>query len=167
MSRTRARALSLGAVALLTVLVGCSAASEPADTAAGSEPPAAADDPSGDEQAAEVPDECVDAFPQAIGPADLEDVAALPADWPDPPAGSTLCLTASGLGSPATETMSYATPADEAGVLAHYEGALTGFSVERTPSPTGGEMLTGDGAGIGFQIQPGAGTVVIVLQPTG
>lgn len=150
----------LGAV-LLIALAGCAATDGPGEPAG-----AVAASPAG-EALAGAPEECATAFPQAFTAPDLAEVAALPADWPEPPDGATLCLTASGFGGAATESISYVVEGDEATILEHYEQALAAYAVERTPSPTGGEMLAGEGRGIGFQVQPGEGGFVIVIQPTG
>lgn len=163
MRRPWAPAAGLALAAVLLALAGCSAT----DTAPASPDPVAESDETSENAQSDVPEECATAFPQAFAAPDLSDVEALPADWPDPPPGSTLCLTSSGLGDAATESLSYVTDAEAAAVLTHYEQALAGYATERTPSPTGGEMLTGDGSGIGFQVQPGAGTVVVVIQPVG
>ena len=161
-------ALSAGLLVLLVGLVGCTAAGGPAaQPDATVAPTDTATDTTGGDASDAAPEECATAFPQAFTAPDLAEVEALPAGWPDPPEGSTLCLTSSGLGEAAIESISYATEAAEAAVLAHYEQELAAYAVERTPSPTGGEMLTGDGAGIGFQVQPGEGSIVIVLQPAG
>ncbi len=113
------------------------------------------------------PKECANAFPQAIGTPSLSDVESLPADWPEPPAGSTLCITASALGDRGTESLSYATQTSADAVLAHYERLLKGFKVSREPAPTGGEMLVGDSEEVSFQLRAGDGTFVIALKPAG
>lgn len=165
-------ALSAGLLLLLVGLGGCTAeggpAAQPDATVAPTDTTTeTSTDTTTEDSPDAAPEECATAFPQAFTAPDLAEVDALPADWPDPPEGSTLCLTSSGLGEAAIESMSYATEAAEAAVLTYYEQALAAYTVERTPSPTGGEMLAGDGGGIGFQVQPGEGSIVIVVQPAG
>lgn len=152
--------LATGMVAgIVLFLAGCAGAT--VDETAVSDP--AADGSAADDPAAEAPEECAAAFPQAIGSPSLSDVEALPADWPAPPAGSTLCITASALGGGGSESLSYATEASKDAVLEHYEGALAGFAVSRETAPTGGDMLVGDGEGMSFQIRVGDGTILIAL----
>lgn len=158
------RARGAAALALIAALAGCTAEGGPSDSA---DADAAVTDTATQSSESGAPEECAAPFPQAFTVPDIAEVQALPAEWPDPPPGSTLCLTSSGLGGAAIESLSYASETPEAAILAHYEQVLAAYAVERTPSPTGGEMLTGDGAGIGFQVQPGVGSFVIVIQPSG
>lgn len=150
------RAVVTGAVvtAVALFLAGCSGAPD----AEGTEPveQAVPDTETG------APEECGTAFPHAMGIPDPAEVESLPADWPEPPAGSTLCLTASALGD-GGESLSYATEASADAVLAHYEDALAGYAVWRETAPTGGEMLAGDGETVSFQVRAGDGTIVIAL----
>ncbi|WP_194409612.1 hypothetical protein [Microbacterium cremeum] len=146
-------------VAFTVALAGCTGAPQPEAEKPAEQVTADA--------SSDAPEECADAFPHAIGTPSLAEVEALPADWPEPPAGSTLCLTASALGDGGSESISYATPATADAVLAYYEDALGGYSVARETSPTGGEMLVGDGGAVSFQIRPGEGSIVIALVSTG
>lgn len=157
--RARAAAALLAAGFLLT---GCASAITPTDAPSAEQPPV--EDGAEDAPVSEAPEECAVPFPQAFTEPDLADVASVPAGWPEPPAGSTLCLTASGVGAGAIETVSYAATADAEAILAHYEGALAGYTIERTDGPTGDQMLSGSGEDVGFQIQPGDGSFVIVFQ---
>ncbi|MHC9046381.1 hypothetical protein ACYX8G_17480 [Microbacterium saperdae] len=156
------RVRSLGMIGLLVVLTGCAVQGEEPDP-----PDAAVADAPVEDAAGGAPEECATAFPQAFTAPDLAEVEALPTNWPDPPDDSILCLTASGLGDAATESISYATEADQGVILAHYEQALADYRLERLPSPTGGEMLAGEGQTVGFQVQPGDGSFVIVIRPAG
>lgn len=150
------RAVVAGAVVTSVVLflAGCSGAPQTEGTDAADE--AVADPEAG------APEECAADFPYAMGIPDPADVESLPSDWPEPPAGSTLCLTASALGD-GGESLSYVTDASAEVVLSHYEGALDGYAVSREVSPTGGELLNGEGDAVSFQIRAGDGTIVIAL----
>lgn len=112
---------------------------------------------------AEAPAACAKAFPAAFGKADIADMTMLPADWPAPPPGSTLCQTAETVGG-SRENADYATELDAEEVLAAYEGVLDpAYDLERQPGPLGGEVLVGDVDGIAFQITPGEGKFTIAL----
>lgn len=161
----RRAALSLGGALLLTsLLAGCAAPASPADP--GDAIPVEPDGGTGAEQPA-IPEElevCAEKFPQAFELPDTADVEILPGDWPAAPDGSTLCLTSEGFGEPPMESLSYVTDASPEEIVAYYESALAAYALERSPG-AGGEMLSGSGAGIGFQIQPAEGSFVIALAP--
>lgn len=172
MSRARSRLLLALGVAAALALTGCAGgagadqgadpgAIEPADELVED---GALEDALGDREDLGVPEECAAAFVGAVGPADLADVEARPADWPEPPSGSTLCVTGGG-GS--VETASYASTAGIEEVLAHYESALPAayerFRVSGEENGTGYESLDGQGAEVAFQIRESDGGFVIAF----
>ncbi|QGG95795.1 hypothetical protein [Actinomarinicola tropica] len=149
----------LGAAAILALLpAACGgdddvATPDPGVAPAGGEAPT--DAPVGDG----VPKECA-TFIGIIEPADPAVLDTLPADWPEPPAGSTLC---SGSGSGGTTTVQYATDVAPAEILAHYESELgADWNVAREAG-AGDEILTGYRDAIGIQVQPRDGGFRIAL----
>ncbi|MDR5698574.1 hypothetical protein [Agromyces aerolatus] len=168
-TRARSRLALVAGVAVAFALAGCTggdagvdpAGIEEADTYAED---GALDDAIEDREALGVPEECAAAFVGAVVPADLADVEARPADWPEPPAGSTLCVTGGG-GS--VETASYAATAGIDEVLAHYESVLPAsyerFRVSGEENGTGYESLDGQGAEVAFQIRESDGGFVIAF----
>jgi len=144
-------------------LVACGAADAPT-----SESPATSD--TGSDQSTRdshdigMPEECTRVSAGWLPGADIADVEALPADWPAPPDGSTLCMTLSG-GS--TETAAYASPLPIEDVFAHYEANLPpGLTVARSTGEengTGYDTLDGEGAGISFQIRRNDGGFTLVV----
>jgi len=144
--------VAVGAVALALALAGCSGASadaHPATSDLVDDPVSTADT----ERLGDVPQECIDAMPYVLTPADIAAIAQLPEFWPEEPVGATLCATSTG-GD--VETASFVTDAPIEEVLAHYEAALSGqetFRVSGEENGTGYESLTGSVDGIGFQVQ--------------
>lgn len=148
---------SLGALALTVTLVltGCSGSGDPAESLDPAGAPTAKQ--SEGDQAPGVPKECAEPFPYAMGPADLADVEMLPAQWPDPPAGSTLCVTSGTVGE-SQENADYASDLPGDAVLAAYEAALEGvYDVTREEDGLGAPILTGVADGAGFQISTDPG----------
>jgi hypothetical protein len=170
-TRTRSRLVLVLGVAAAFALTGCAGGADPGAGAGAIEPAdgehvddGAADEALEDREALGVPEECAAAFLGAVVPADLADVEAHPADWPEPPAGSTLCVTGGG-GS--VETASYAATAGIDEVLAHYESALPAsyerFRVSGEENGTGYESLDGQGGDVAFQIRETDGGFIIAF----
>lgn len=113
---------------------------EPADGPGPTETPLPVDQP----PAPGVPPECAEAYPWAPGPADLATLTLLPADWPDPPGGSTLCTVNAG---GVTEMAAYVTDLPVEQVLSHYESQLQRYQPVRT---------TGEENGTGYDALEGA-----------
>lgn len=121
------------AAALVLALSGCADDADPIDRPFSSE---AGDDPgvpaAGVTDA--VPEACRGPFPQAFGPADIDELGLLPPDFPEPPVQATLCLTAETVGG-SHETASYATSATPEEVLAAYVTALADLGGARRRRP--------------------------------
>lgn len=96
-----------------------------------------------------VPEECA-VFIGTIEPADPADLDALPAEWPEPPAGSTLCSVSHG----GTTTIQYASDTVPDEVLTYYETELGASWDPVREAGAGDEILTGYSDTVGFQIQP-------------
>lgn len=109
-----------------------------------------------------VPQECTGPFPTAFGPASIDDVELLPDGWPEPPTGSTLCVTTETLEG-AMESADYATTSSPEQVLEHYEGALPADISAVRADGDEGAMLTGMVGHITFQVTPTDGAFSIVL----
>lgn len=171
MTAARARAPRLLALAALAALAltGCAAAA-PDDAVAEDVAAQDAIEPAeGEELVADVPEECREAFPTAGQPADLADVDLLPADWPAPPAGATLCLTMDTVGG-TSESASYAADLAIDDVFAHYESALSGYDMFRADGAengTGYATLDGVGADVDFQIRESNGGFVLLFVRSG
>ncbi|WP_436698867.1 hypothetical protein [Nocardioides sp. BYT-33-1] len=116
----------------------------------------------GDDGPAGVPDECRDAFPQALGPAELGELALLPDGFPDPPVEATLCITAETVGG-AQETASYATTASADEVLAGYETALAAYDAVRDQDGVGRPIVTATADGVVIQVTPQDGGFVLAF----
>jgi hypothetical protein len=151
MSLTRTRSAGLVAAGLLLSLTACGSDDAEQDTAD------RVGDDLADVRSGDVPQECTEAFPLAIEPADLADVALRPADFPEPPVDATLCQTSSTLDD-SIATADYATTASATEVLDAYEAELAPtYDVEREDGGAG-ETLTGDlGGGTYVQVTPGDG----------
>lgn len=143
------------AALLVVALAGCAAApDEAADAAADQTSPGAATG---------VPEVCLDTFATALASASLDDLALLPPDWPEPVAGSTLCVTSETIGG-ARESAEYATDADAAVVLEHFEQALPAeYAAVRAEGAFGDEVLTGTAGDVVFEIGTGDGSFSIDL----
>jgi uncharacterized protein YceK len=159
----RAPLVAALAVASLWTLAGCTDAASVDD---GTEGPAVSDMVDDAEDAfADTPEECREAFPLAMGGADIADLALLPSDWPAPPDGAVLCGTAETIGG-ARETASYAIDAPIGDVLTHYETALTGYETFRESGDengTGYDSLSGGDDVFGFQIRESDGGFVLAF----
>jgi len=103
--------------------------------------------------AAGVPEDCRDAFPQALGPADLSELALLPEGFPSPPVEATLCITAETIGG-AQETASYASRATEDEILAGYESALAAYGAAREQDGIGRPIVTATSGDVVIQVTP-------------
>lgn len=156
----RRRSAALAAVVLAVIaLAGC-APEGPA--------PEEPDDPAGiiEEQFDEPTDLDVEGMPPecavvSVGwypGVDISNIENMPADWPAPPEGSTLCSTQSG-GS--IQTAAYASPQEFAEIAAFYQEALpAGFTAETVSGAdngTGYDSLDGNGPGIAFQVRENDG----------
>ncbi|MEF3405531.1 hypothetical protein [Agromyces sp. CCNWLW203] len=147
------------AALLVVALAGCApdmaVTGGAVDAAAG-----AATDPNAP---AGVPEVCLDTFATALAAASLDDLALLPPDWPEPVTGSTLCVTSETVGG-SRESAEYATDADAAAVLAHFEQALPAeYAAVRTEGAFGDEVLTGTAGDVVFEIGTGDGRFSIDL----
>lgn len=137
-------------------LAGCSSGSS--DPVAGSTGGATSDSTRADQ----LP-ECKAAFPAAFGVPDIADVRLLPAGWPAPPAGSTLCQTSETVGG-SREEADYATDLSPEEIFAAYEAALDpSYNVNREKSGIGADVLVGAADGVDFQISADAGKFSIAL----
>lgn len=149
------RSAGLVAAGLLLALTACGGGDEPTG------PDAAADLDA--VRNGDVPTECVAAFPLAVEPADIADVAHRPATLPAPPVEGTLCQTSSTLDD-SLSTADYVTEATPTEVLDAYEQQL-GATYEVVRDDNGaGETLTGElGDGVFFQVTPGDGRYSIAF----
>ncbi len=178
----RRSAVVAAAVGVLGLLGGCAAppqAVPPIDdqTAAPVDPTGSPlddgegspDDPATDpEPMGEVPEECLAGFPMAMPDADIADLELMPADWPAPPAGSTLCITMGTVGG-STESAGYAVDLPIEDVFAHYEAAVQGYETLRTDGMENGSgyaTLDGIGSDVDFQIRErDGGFTLMFLSP--
>ncbi|RNL65261.1 hypothetical protein EFK50_04690 [Nocardioides marmoriginsengisoli] len=148
--RRLSAALVVGALAL----TGCGAGSDDPDGAAPEADPTVS---SG------VPEVCKEAFPAAFGAPDIAEISMLPAGWPEPPPGSTLCQTAETIGG-SRENADYVTTLSAEQVLEAYEDGLDpALGAAREEGPLGGEVLVGAVDGVDFQITPGTGKFTIAF----
>ncbi|MGY1609850.1 MULTISPECIES: hypothetical protein [unclassified Geodermatophilus] len=148
MYRTRPTAPRALAGALLGTALLLSACSGDDDVAAAGEDTAAA---AGDAVGADVPEECTAAFPLTVtGDADIADVESVPADFPEPPAGATLCETG-GTADGGQEYANYASDLGAEEVLAHYESAAPG--AERTETGLGEPAVSGSAGDVFWQVE--------------
>lgn len=115
-----------------------------------------------DDGPAGVPDDCRDAFPQAMGPADLGELALLPEGFPDPPVEATLCITAETVGG-AQETASYASDATADETLAGYESALAPYGATRDQDGIGRPIVTATVDDVIIQVTPQDGGFVLAF----
>ncbi|XBB65911.1 hypothetical protein ABFU82_17555 [Nocardioides sp. WV_118_6] len=116
----------------------------------------------GDDVLGDVPEECKEPFPLAIGTPDLGDVTLLPDGFPDPPVEAVLCLTSETIGGQ-NETASYATEASEEEVLAGYESALASFAATRETDGIGRSIVTATAGDVFVQVTPQDGGFVIAF----
>jgi hypothetical protein len=151
----RTRSLSGGLVAAVLLLAGCG--QEEAASADGGGDTIEAGDGVPD-----VPEECRAAFPLTFGGGDLAAVELLPGEWPDPPAGATLCGTGGTGGD--QEYVEYAVDLGPEEVLAHYEGALPGAYAPARTETGRGPALTGVADGVTFLVEPRDGGLQLVFQ---
>jgi hypothetical protein len=109
----------------------------------------------------DVPEECRDAFPVAVGRADAAAITLMPATWPTDAVEGTLCQTsATGSG---IQVASYATDASGAEVLDAVQGALPA-SYEVTREDQGmGEQLDGTGDGVSFRVTTREGAFEVMF----
>lgn len=129
----------------------------------GDEPVATVEEGAGvDDGPAGVPEECRDAFPQALGPADLGELALLPEGFPSPPVEATLCITAETVGG-AQETASYATDATAEEILAGYESALASYGATRDEDGIGRPIVTATSGEVVVQVTPQDGGFVLAF----
>lgn len=164
----RIGAIGLAAI-IVAVLTGCAAPgggdSTPGDEAPAAEAPGAEELPAVDPAAGAVPEECAEAFPLAYEPADIAMIESLPADWPAPPGGATLCMTSETMDG-SSETASYATESPIDDVFAHYEAQLSGYDVFRSDGAengTGYATLDGTNGDIAFQVREADGGFILVF----
>ncbi|MDQ6525764.1 hypothetical protein RB608_19265 [Nocardioides sp. LHD-245] len=115
-----------------------------------------------DDGPAGVPEECGAAFPQALGPADVADLALLPDGFPDPPVEATLCITAETVGG-SQETASYASDATAEEILAGYEAALASYGAARDQDGIGRPIVTAADGDLIIQVTPQDGGFVLAF----
>lgn len=152
---SRATRTAVVSAVAMCALVACGTGSSEDDSA----PPAESSDIS---PAAALP-ECKAAFPAAFGEADIAEAQLLPANWPPPPAGATLCQTSETVDG-SREDVDYATELTADEVYAAYEEALDpSFGVKRETSGIGAEILVGVADGVNFQIAAAEGKFTIGL----
>jgi hypothetical protein len=153
--RTSAAALSGALLATGLLLTACGGDAE-ADVAAAIESAtdeAAAGAEDGSAGLADAPEECLGAFPLAVGGATLDDVELLPADWPVAPDGATLCGTGGTLEGN-QDYLEYAVPLEGEALLAHYRAAFPAtYTVEDTETISG-PGLTGAAGEVFFTVEP-------------
>jgi hypothetical protein len=139
---------TVGVAAVLVALpLGLSACSGSADAADPGSPEAAIAEV---QQQSDVPQECREAFPMAVGKADPADVTLMPAAWPTDAVEGLLCQTSAG-GS-GIEVASYATEATGPEVLDAVQAALpSSYDVVRQDQGMG-EQLDGSGDGVSFRV---------------
>lgn len=128
------------------VLVGCGAEdpSEPGAQGVGT------DDLQHSQVESGVPETCLEAFPVAMTAPEPADITLMPADWPEAPAGATLCQTSSTMDG-GVEIADYATDAPGADVLDDYEAALSAYDVVRADEGLG-DQLSGTAGSISFEV---------------
>lgn len=152
--------LSIVVAAGVLTLSGCSGDTD----ASGGADKAASDtvDLQDVQEDAGVPEECREAFPVAIGEADLADLSLVPGDWPEAPADATLCQTSSTIEGN-RETADYATEATGAEVLDAFQGALpAGYEVTREDQGLG-DMLTGSAGEVFFEVNTRDGAYTVTF----
>jgi hypothetical protein len=156
--RRQTRARTALAVSLLALAALAAACGDDTDEDAGADPIVASDDPGGDtsevpggERALGVPEEC-DAFMFAVVPPDASEIELAPTGFPDPPDGSTLCVTSETMDG-STETADFAYDGDVTEVYAHYESMLgEEWNLERLDG-VGGEILSGGTDDVGLEVR--------------
>lgn len=152
----------LAAAALLASLTACSSGGDSGDPAA-EDPGVSVTDEVDVPVSADVPEACRTPYPLAFAPASLDDVSRLPADWPEPPSGSTLCMTRSTVDD-AHETAEYATVLAPEAVLSAYEASVpAAYGATREDDGIGRPMLVGAANGVWFQITPDTDRFKIVF----
>lgn len=156
--------LSIVVAAGLLTLSACSGDTD-ASGSAGSDDKAAASDTAEleDIQAdSGVPEECLEAFPVAVGEADLADLSLVPGDWPESPVDATLCQTSS-TAEGNLETADYATEASGAEVLDAFQAALpAGYEAAREDKGQG-DMLNGSAGEVFFQVSTRDGAYTVTF----
>lgn len=154
-------AAAAGVLLGLATLVGCGG--DGGDDTAVADPDAALEQLQDDSG---VPEECREAFPVAMGPADLADLSMLPVDWPEAPAGATLCQTSATLDA-GVETADFATGALTTEVLDALEESLApAYAVERGDEGLG-EQLTGTAGNVVFEVTTREGAYTVTLAAAG
>ncbi|MBA2955473.1 hypothetical protein GON03_14150 [Nocardioides sp. MAH-18] len=145
--------LAIGAVTL-TACAGADATGEPG---AAPTSPAAETDASELQSGSGVPEECLDAFPVALGAPDPAAATLAPADWPADAVSGVLCQTTE-TPDGTRQSLEYATDLSPEDVLDQLEAALPA-SYEATRSDQGlGEQIDGSAGAVHFTVtvRPGA-----------
>ena len=145
-ARPTIRTAGIAAV-LVAFPLGLSACSGDADAADPGTPEAALAEV---QEQTDVPQECREAFPVAVGRADPAAITLMPATWPTDAVEGTLCQTStSGSG---IQVASYATETAGAEVLDAVQQALpSSYDVVREDQGLG-EQLDGSGDGVSFRV---------------
>lgn len=112
----------------------------------------------------DLPAACKDAFPIGVGKPDLSSVTLLPSDWPEAPAGATLCRT-SATADGSMQSAEYATDTAGAEVLAAYKKALPPSYEATTERKALGDALVGSSDSVTFEVQPRDGAFSIAFGP--
>lgn len=100
--------------------------------------------------------DCAAAFPGATEAPDLADAPTVPADWPNAPAGSTLCVVMQT--SDINAVLQYVTTSTPDEVLDSWEPLLSGYELVRGDGIGDNPILNATGPGLEFAIQTDAGT---------
>ena len=114
--------------------------------------------------AGDVPEECREAFPAEVAPADLDDVASIPSGWPEPPVDATLCRTSSTMDD-SLSIAGYATASSPAEVLDAYEAALADTWDVTREDRGFGDVLTGTAGDVWFQVETRDGAFDLSFAP--
>ncbi len=135
MRTTRPFARSAVALVLLATLAACGASEEGPSASAAGQAGGGAQERT-----------CFDAFPEAMGTPDLDNLTMVPEEWPEPPVEATLCQ-AFQESDGTRETIGYLTQGQPAAdAIDGYETALAGFATRS------GDVLTGTSGDTAFTI---------------
>jgi hypothetical protein len=137
------------------LLAGCAS---PLDGHTPSDGPTLSDD-QGDQPASGLgaSPNCESAFPSATERPDLAKVAGIvPADFPEPPTGSELCIVLKT--NDVNAVLQYATPSSPDAVIEYYQGELTGYEIVVSDGIGGNPILNATSPDLEFAIQTDAAT---------
>ncbi len=101
--------------------------------------------------------DCEAAFPSATERPDLAAVSTIvPADFPEPPVGSELCIVLKT--NDINAVLQFVTPDEPEAVLDYYESVLVGFELVRSPGIGDNPILNATSPELEFAIQTDAAT---------